>query len=96
LMDFKNKYVQIGRVDDAIVNWTGAGMPLGLLASGNGSLVSVGKESGQAANTIVAQNVKVGVRNFHPRREVLKRKYHPGGPTVPSNTDHPESAKTQY
>jgi HK97 family phage major capsid protein len=42
-------------LDDAIVNGTGAGQPLGILNSG--SLVSVSKESGQKAATIVAENV---------------------------------------
>jgi len=43
------------RIDDAIINGTGAGMPLGLL--NGGSLVSVGAETGQPAATIVAENV---------------------------------------
>lgn len=42
-------------VDDAIVNGTGAGQPLGVLNAG--CLVSVAKESGQAAATVVAENV---------------------------------------
>ncbi|RLC77703.1 MAG: phage major capsid protein [Chloroflexi bacterium] len=42
-------------VEDAIINGTGAGMPLGILNSG--ALVSVSKESGQAADTIVAENI---------------------------------------
>lgn len=42
-------------VEDAIVNGTGAGMPLGILNSG--SLVSVAKETGQTAATVVAENV---------------------------------------
>ena len=42
-------------MEDAIYNGTGAGMPLGIL--GSGCLVSVAKESGQAATTIVAENV---------------------------------------
>ncbi|MBE9572553.1 MAG: phage major capsid protein [Proteobacteria bacterium] len=43
------------QIDDAIVNGTGAGMPLGILNAG--CLVSVGKETGQAAATVVAENV---------------------------------------
>lgn len=43
------------RTDDAIINGTGAGQPLGILNSP--SLVSVSKESGQAAKTIMAENV---------------------------------------
>jgi len=43
------------RLDDAIFNGTGAGQPLGILNSG--SLVSVAKEAGQAADTVMAENV---------------------------------------
>lgn len=42
-------------IEDAIINGTGAGMPDGILLSG--CLVSVAIESGQAATTIVAENV---------------------------------------
>jgi len=42
-------------LDDAIVNGTGSGQPLGILNSG--SLVSVTKESGQLASTVMAENV---------------------------------------
>ena len=43
------------RIDDAIVNGTGAGEPLGILSAG--SLVSVAKETGQPAATIMTENV---------------------------------------
>ncbi len=43
------------RIDDAIFNGTGAGMPLGILNSG--SLVTVAKETGQLAKTIVVENI---------------------------------------
>ncbi|GAB6172971.1 hypothetical protein JCM15765_24490 [Paradesulfitobacterium aromaticivorans] len=43
------------KVDDAIINGTGAGMPLGILNSK--ALVTVPKEAGQAAGTINVQNV---------------------------------------
>lgn len=43
------------QVDDSIINGTGAGMPLGILNAG--CLVSVGKETGQDAATVVAENV---------------------------------------
>lgn len=50
-------------LDDAIVNGTGAGMPLGILNSG--CLVSVGNETGQAAATVVSENiVKMYSRRF--------------------------------
>jgi len=42
-------------VDNAIVNGSGAGQPLGILNSG--CLVSVAKEAGQGAKTILAENV---------------------------------------
>ena len=42
-------------LDDSIINGTGAGQPLGILNSG--CLVSVAKETGQAADTVVAENV---------------------------------------
>ena len=43
------------RLDDAIINGTGAGMPLGVLNAG--CTVSVSKEAGQGASTIVFENV---------------------------------------
>lgn len=43
------------KVNDAIINGNGAGMPLGIL--NGGSVVSVAKESGQAADSVVAANV---------------------------------------
>ena len=43
------------RIDDAIINGTGAGQPLGILNAG--SLVVVEKETGQVAATIMAENV---------------------------------------
>jgi len=43
------------RVDDSIINGTGAGMPLGILPSG--ALVTVSKEGAQAATTLMTENV---------------------------------------
>ena len=40
---------------DAIINGSGAGQPLGILNSG--CMVSIGKEAGQAADTIVYENI---------------------------------------
>lgn len=52
-------------IGDALVNGTGAGQPLGILNAP--SLVSVAKESGQAAATIVPENVvKMQARFFAP------------------------------
>jgi len=41
--------------DDAIINGTGVGQPLGILNAG--CLVTVGKETGQAGSTVVAENI---------------------------------------
>ena len=43
------------KMDDAIINGLGAGQPLGYMLSD--ALVTIGKESGQAAKTIVTQNI---------------------------------------
>ena len=43
------------KIDDAILNGTGSGQPLGIFNSA--SLVEVAKESGQAADTIVGDNI---------------------------------------
>jgi len=42
-------------LDDGIVNGTGAGQPKGIMSSG--SLVTVAKETGQTAATVVAENI---------------------------------------
>jgi len=44
------------KVDDAIMNGSGAGQPLGILKSG--CLVSVGAEAGQGAKTVLYENVQ--------------------------------------
>lgn len=43
------------KIDDGIINGPGAGQPLGILSSG--ALVTVDKESGQRANTVVFENI---------------------------------------
>ena len=53
------------KVTDAIVNGTGAGMPLGILAAP--CLVTVSKESSQPANTIYAQNILKMMARMPPR-----------------------------
>lgn len=45
------------KCDDAIISGTGTNMPTGILAAGNGSLVTIAKESGQAAASIVLNNI---------------------------------------
>ena len=58
------------RIDDGIINGTGAGMLLGILASG--CLVSQAKEAGQAADTIMAENViKMLERTLGPSRNYV-------------------------
>lgn len=54
-------------VGDAIVNGNGAGKPLGIMNSG--SLISVAKESGQAAATIVAENIIKMWARLHPNSQ---------------------------
>ena len=44
------------KVDDAIINGSGVGLPLGIMNSG--ALITVAKESGQAADTILHENVQ--------------------------------------
>ncbi len=53
------------RVGDSIVNGTGAGMPLGLMNSG--ALITVNKESSQAAATVLQENVSKMWARLHPR-----------------------------
>ena len=52
-------------INDAIINGTGAGQPLGVLNAG--CTVSVSKETGQAAATIVKENIDKMWARLHPR-----------------------------
>lgn len=52
-------------VSDAIVNGTGTGQPKGILSSA--SRVTVAKETGQAASTIVAKNLDKMWSRLHPK-----------------------------
>jgi HK97 family phage major capsid protein len=55
-------------LDESIINGTGAGQPQGIL--GSGALVTVAKEDGQAADTIVTENViKMWSRMYAPSRQ---------------------------
>jgi HK97 family phage major capsid protein len=71
-------------LDDAIVNGTGSGMPLGILNSP--SLVTVSKETGQAAATIQSENLlKMWSRCLNPEnaywlcnRDILPQLYSMG------------------
>lgn len=53
------------KLDDGIVNGTGAGMPQGVLNAN--ALVSVAKETGQAAATVVDTNIKKMWARMSPR-----------------------------
>lgn len=53
------------KVEDAVINGTGAGQPLGILNAA--CLVSVAKETGQAATTIVAENIEKMYSRLHAR-----------------------------
>jgi HK97 family phage major capsid protein len=53
------------KVNDAIINGTGAGMPMGVLNSG--ALVSVTKKAGQAADTVIWENAKAIKGRVPPR-----------------------------
>ena len=55
------------KISNAIINGNGAGKPLGFMNSG--ALVTVAKESGQAADTIVYENItKMWARMYGPSR----------------------------
>ena len=53
------------KIEDAIVNGTGAGQPLGIMSAA--CKVQVSKETGQAATTIVAENVEKMYSRMHAR-----------------------------
>ena len=61
------------RIDDAILNGTGAGMPLGIL---NGAgLVQQAAEALQVADTVVAANI-MGMWNLMPAKNRIKAKWY--------------------
>ena len=53
--------------DDSFINGTGAGQPLGILTSG--ALIQVTKKAGQAAATIVAENISSMLSRIRPEAE---------------------------
>lgn len=55
------------KINNAIVNGTGAGMPLGFMNSG--ALITVAKESGQSAATLVFENIV----NMYSRMQATSR-----------------------
>jgi len=52
------------KLQDAIINGIGAGMPLGIINSG--ALVSIDKETGQAADCLVSENILKMFARFQP------------------------------
>lgn len=68
------------KIDDAILNGTGDGMPLGILAQGdtdakkNKALVTIAKEGGQAAATVVLNNI-LKMFNAMPARNRANAKW---------------------
>lgn len=54
-------------IDDEIFRGTGAGQCLGFATSGNGALVSVSAETGQTADTIIAENIMKMYARMRPR-----------------------------
>ena len=60
-------------IDDAIINGTGAGMPLGVLNCN--AIQSKSIESGQDAETVVAENI-AGMWNLMPAKNRLKAKWY--------------------
>jgi len=61
------------RIDDAILNGTGAGMPLGIL--NGGGLVTQAAEAAQVADTVVAENI-MGMYNLMPAKNRGKAKWY--------------------
>ena len=61
------------RIDDAILNGTGAGMPLGILQGGG--LVTRAAEALQPADTVVAENI-MGMWNLMPASNRVKAKWY--------------------
>ena len=61
-------------IGDALINGTGAGQPLGVLTAP--SLVSVAKETGQAAATLVTENIEKMYARFYAPNVGGLRWYH--------------------
>lgn len=63
------------KIDDAIFNGTGTGMPIGILTSKNTALVTVAKESNQAAGTLVLNNI-LKMYNAMPSKNRSRAKWY--------------------
>ena len=55
------------KIGNAIINGTGTGQPVGIITSANKAKIAVGKETQQAATTIVTENIDKMVARLHPR-----------------------------
>ena len=55
------------KMDDAALNGDGAGKPVGVLSANNNALIAVDKETGQAAATLLYENVKKMWYRLHAR-----------------------------
>lgn len=63
------------KIDDAILNGTGTGMPIGVLNANNTALVTIAKESGQASGTLDLNNI-LKMWNAMPARNRAKAKWY--------------------
>lgn len=63
------------KIDDAILNGSDAGMPKGILNAGNAALVTIDKEAGQEANSIVLNNL-LKMWNAMPARNRANAKWY--------------------
>jgi len=63
------------KIDDGILNGTGSGMPQGILHSGNGALVTIAKETDQAAASLVLNNI-LKMFNAMPARNRKNAKWY--------------------
>lgn len=63
------------KIDDAILNGTGTGMPVGILNAKNTALVTVAKESGQEAGTLLLNNI-LKMYNAMPSKNRSRAKWY--------------------
>lgn len=63
------------KLDDAYLNGTGSGMPLGILNAGNTALVKIAKESGQAGKTVTLMNI-LKMYNAMPAKQRAKAEWY--------------------
>ena len=63
------------KIDEAIYSGTGTGMPAGAVSSANQALVTIAKESGQAAGSLVLDNI-LKMWNAMPARNRARAKWY--------------------